>query len=183
MQHLPNATIIGFSSRYSTKHLFTKPLHYLIQWFTGSKLHHMGTMYSNPIYEEAMGSTGVRKIPLGVKLGEIDDCVDVYIFKPTFKLTPKQLKEFRIDLDNQVGKQYPVLQSFLSIVTAVLCLGLLKSKPKTKKMFCSKLVFYAYQNMHPEILEGILPRTLNPEECIKTLLKAGLIKEGELLER
>jgi len=50
-------------------------------------------------------------------------------------------------------------------------------------MFCSKLVFYAWQNIYPAILKGILPRTLNPEECIKVLRKAGLIKEGEKLQR
>lgn len=182
MQYLPSATIIGFSSRYNTRHLLTKPFHYLIQIATGSKLHHVGGMCDNSLYE-AIKSTGVRKIPLQQKLDELDDCVDTIIYKPTFKLTPSKLKAFKIDFENQIGKQYPTLQAFLSIVTAVLCLGLRKSKPKTKKMFCSKLIFYAYQNLFPEILKGILPRTMNPEECIKVLLKAGLIQEGELLKR
>lgn len=182
MQYLPNATIIGFSSRYNTKHLITKPLHYLIQIFTGSRLHHMGIMCDGFLYE-AMAKTGVRKIPLTVKLDEIDDCVDVIIFKPTNRLTSSGLKEFRIDLDNQVGKKYSTKEAFLSILTAVLCLGLRNSKPKTKEQFCSKLAFYAYQNIHPEILRGILPRTLNPEECKKVLRVPNLIKEGELLKR
>lgn len=182
MKSLPDGTKIGFSSRYSTKHLLTKPLHYLIQIFTGSKLHHVGIMCDNLLYE-AMYSTGVRKIPLAVKLDEIDDCVDVIIFEPTNKLTPSQSKELKIDLENQVGKQYSTLQAFLSILTAILFLGLRKLEPKNKLQFCSKLVFKADQNIYPEILKGILPRTLNPEECKKVLRKAKLIKPGRILRR
>ncbi len=182
MQYLTNSTVVGFSSRYNTKHLITKPLHYLIQIFTGSNLHHVGIMCDGLLYE-AMASTGVRKIPLEDKLKEIDDCVDVIIFKPINRLRPSELEEFRIDLENQVGKQYPTAQAFFSILTAVLFLGLRKSKPKTKEQFCSKLVFYAFQNIFPGILKGILPRTINPEECKKVLRVANLIKEGEILKR
>ena len=182
MKRLPNATIVGFSSRYNTKHLLTKPLHYLIQIFTGSKLYHVGIMCDGLLYE-ALGSTGVRKITLKQKLKEIDDCVDVITFKPTDLVTLYKLTGLKIDINNQIGKQYPTLQAFFSTITAILFLGLRKSKPKSKKQFCSKLIVYAYQNMFPTILKGILPRTFNPEESIKTLRAAGLIHEGEILNR
>lgn len=182
MQYLSNGTIIGFSSRYNTKHLITKPIHYLIQIFTGSSLYHVGIMCDSLLYE-ATAKTGVRKVPLAVKLDEIDDCVDVIIFKPTNKFTPSQLIDFRIDLDNQVGKQYSTKEAFFSILTVALFLGLRKSNPKNKETFCSKLVFRAYQNIYLATLAGILPRTLNPEECKKTLRIPNLIKEGEILKR
>lgn len=180
--YLPSGTIVGFSAHYNTKHLLTKPLHYLIQIFTGSKLHHVGIMCDGLLYE-AMAKTGVREISLTGKLGEIDDCVDVIIFKPTYRLTPQKLIDFRIDIYNQLGKQYPKWQALLSILTAILLLDLRKSKPKSKEHFCSKLIVYAYKNIFPAILERILPRTFNPEESIKTLRAAGLIQEGEILKR
>jgi len=178
MKRLPNATRVGFSSRYNLKHLITKPLHYLIQMFTGSKLHHEGIMCDGMLYEA--GNKGVRKIPFEQKLKEIDDCIDVIIFKPTKLLTLNQLIAFRIDLESQLGKQYSATEAFFSILTGILFLT--KSEPKNKKQFCSKLVFRAYQKIH-SVLKGILPRTQNPEENTKVLRFHNLIQEGEILKR
>ena len=175
---MKSGTLIAFNSKYKTKHLLTKPLHYVIQLFTGSKFHHKGIICKDWYYE-AMGSYGVRKIRLAQKIEEIDDCVFPYFFSPKIILTKEQEDSLERDLDAQVGKQYSAWEAFLSILTAILIFD--KDEIKTKKMFCSKLVVYAMRNLYPKKLFDILPRHFNPEEAIKILREHNIIKEGVAL--
>ncbi len=180
--NLPDGTIIAFSSKFSYKkwgdwkHALKKPLHYGIQWGTQSPYHHVAIMCDGWLYE-AMASTGVRRIKLGQKLREVDDCVEVTAFKPNVAISTEILK---VDLKSQLNKKYPTLQAFGSILTKIL---FWQAKIKTKKMFCSKLVAYAYLKLFPASLKGLIPRTQNPEEVIKRLLLERLIKPGCLIKK
>lgn len=172
---MKSGTVIAFNSKYKTKHLFTKPLHYGIQLFTGSKYHHLGIVCKDWYYE-AMGSYGVRKIRFAQKIEEIDDCVIPYFFTPSTILSKEQEDFLERDLDAQIGKRYSAWEAFLSILTAIIIFD--KDDIKTKKMFCSKLVVYAMRNLYPKKLFDILPRHFNPEESIKLLRENNLIKKG-----
>lgn len=180
MKDLPSGTLLFFKSHFDYKrlgdwkHAVTKPLHYGIQGITGSEYHHVGIMCNDWFYE-AIGKYGVRKIRLEQKLKEIDNCVEVVAFEPNKEIKRHLLFKLTIDLKNQLGKKYSALQAFLSILTKIL---VWQTVIKTKLMFCSKLVAYAYRNLFSKILGHIIPRTFNPEEIKKLLLGLRLIKEG-----
>lgn len=201
--NLPDGTIIAFSSKFSYKrwgdwrHAITKPLHYGIQfacsdWFSrvvvkiglrrGKKLrstpvnfHHVGIMCDGWLYE-AMASTGVRRVKLGHKLREIDDCVEVIAFEPNETIAKESLK---LDLIAQIGKEYPTWQALGSILTKIL---FWQSEIKTALMFCSKLVAYAFRNLFA-VIKHIIPRKYNPNEIIKFLLEKKLIKSGFIIKK
>ncbi len=185
IDNLPNGTLIYFSSKFDYKrlndwkHAITKPLHYGIQWGTGSKYHHVGIMFEDWLYE-ALGKTGVRKIRLADKVNEVDNCVELTACKPSKLLTTKESKELDADLWKQLGKKYPTLQAFGSILTKIL---FWQTEVKSKTMFCSKLIIYAFLNLYPKILKGIIPRTKNPEESYKVLRKVGLIDSHIIIRK
>jgi hypothetical protein len=173
---IPNGSMVGFESKYSFKHLKTKPLHYLIQLFTGSRLHHVGIMCDGFIYEAK--NPEVSASSLQYKTQEISKHVKLHVFEPQKKFTKIQTDKLRKDLNKQLGKEYSTTEAAFSIITAILC----QKKPNNEKMFCSKLVFYAYRNLFPRKLENYLPRTMSPEEVKKVLQKEGFLKESYILK-
>ena len=185
MQNLPNGTIIGFSSTFnwkqwaSWKHSFTKPFHYGIQWFTGSDLHHVAIISDGYLWE-AMGKTGVRSLTLRERIKETDSVVSLYIYEPMAEFTKEQSINLEDDLYAQFGKKFNGIQAMFAFIFLN---RFRKKKLKNKKMFCSKLVFKAYQNIYPEFLKGLLPRSINPERCIKFLRKKRLIRSKKLLNK
>jgi hypothetical protein len=91
-------------------------------------------------------------------------------------MTRDEVKKMVIDLDGEIGKKYSALEAFNSILTAIIFFDL--GEVKTKRQFCSKLVFYAFRNLYPSKLNHILPRTLNPEELLKVLKRFNIIEES-----
>ena len=176
---MKNGSVIAFHSNFKLRHAITKPLHYLIQWGTGSKFHHVG-IYCDGYFYEAIGKDGVKKIKFKQKQDEIDACVDIHVFAPEKTLKKDEVERMVIDLDSQLGKKYSILEALGSVLTAVIFFD--RDEVKTKKQFCSKLVFYAYRNIYTNKLNHILPRTINPEELLKILKRFKLIKEiGEVI--
>ena len=169
---IESGAIITYSAKYGFRHLISKPMHYLIQIFTGSKKHHMGGI-CNGWYFEATAKNGVRKILFETKLKELSKYVSYEIHPPKRHLTKEQEESMFIDLNNQVGKKYSALEALVSIFTALLFLD--SRKVKNKKMFCSKLWVYAVKNICSKLLKDIFPREYNPEEALKLFRKIGYI--------
>ncbi|GAG80874.1 unnamed protein product, partial [marine sediment metagenome] len=116
---MKNGSVIAFHSNFKLRHAITKPLHYLIQWGTGSKFHHVG-IYCDGYFYEAIGKDGVKKIKFKQKQDEIDACVDIHVFAPEKTLTKDQVERMVIDLDSQI------------IVPAIIFLGFLATAIKFK---------------------------------------------------
>jgi hypothetical protein len=170
--NVPDGSIVAFRARFSFRHLFRKPFHYLIQIFTGSRYHHIGIMSDDFLYE-SLSSTGVVYGTLSKRYSKLSKYESFDIYEPQFKLTKEQKQLLKEDLQEQLGKKYSRLQAFLSIFTALLFWN--RDKIKTKKMFCSKLVVYAVMKRFPKKIGKVLPRDFNPEEAIKILRTANYI--------
>tara|TARA_R110000737_G_C14595333_1_gene488216 strand:+ start:709 stop:1236 length:528 start_codon:yes stop_codon:yes gene_type:complete len=173
--NIESGSIITYSAKYGFRHLVSKPMHYLIQIFTGSRKHHMGSI-CNGWYFEATKKNDVRKILFETKLKELSKYVSYEIHPPKRHLTKEQEESMFINLNNQVGKKYSALGAFLSILTAALFLS--KKKLRTEEWFCSHYsVWSVLKVIDPSSLreKNILPREYNPEEALKLFRKIGYI--------
>jgi hypothetical protein len=160
---IKNGTLIACGSRFSFKGLFTKPLHYLIQMVTGSRIEHVCMYLDGQIYQ----ITGA-----GIQIFTIENWFKEYvkeeaiIYKNEFKndFTQTQIDAMKdYWLSEFHSAKYSAIYASYSAFDKFIFLSNLNLKSVIKS-FCSKICIEAYQKAG--FFVGLNASKYSPSELI-----------------
>jgi hypothetical protein len=152
----------------------------LIKFFTKGDINHVGIVYRDKynghlLYESLweQGCVKTRLEEFVNKKKNNSKKYKIYVYHLKKPLSDFEEEVLITDLNNQLGKQYSVLQAMFSAIDHVFVdplrkLGLPIGKPRVynSKLFCSKLVTIALKKVN-RLDANIIARYQTPAEVIK----------------
>ena len=170
---MQNNSILTVSSPFRFKTLFTKPLKYVIQIFTGDNTEHIAG-YSYGFVLNTSGE-GFKRIIFDEWMNHyaINDA-EIHEYYPPIPFTKEQ-EDKMIEFDNLCVQSYGAIDAAITVLDEIKPIRklLIKLGYKPKGIVCSQQRFLAF------CYAGIFPHqddTLSPAELKKKLLKAGWTK-------
>ena len=175
--------ILAFDSVFTWKHLFTKPVKWIIKLFTGSDYNHVAYAYSyadrKQFINQAIGS--------GYESINYMNCFKkrhskIFAYEITVPINFELLHK---DTIPKIGLPYGAEEAAYSVIDRIPILNyiyrkIFKVSQNDKDLFCSQDVIFELQR------QGYLgyikdSNNINPEECIKLILKYSLCNSNKIL--
>jgi hypothetical protein len=164
-------SILTVSSPFSFKTLFTKPLKYVIQIFTGDASEHAAKYQKGFVMN--VSAKGFEKIPFDKWMERYSvNGAKIHEYILPYRLTPHQ-EELINAFDNKcLDKNYDVPAAMLSVFDEIKFIRILikRFRKKEKGIFCSQQAFSSL------VAGGIFPPQqdlVSPSELKKMLIKKG----------
>jgi hypothetical protein len=173
MVMIQDGSLITWSTKLTFSSFFKYPAKFFIQFFTKSKVEHVGIALDGYIYEATLAK-GVGKTKIEER--KIYKYSDVRVYQLCKKLVKTQANCLRADLEAVLGKKYGIRRAIYSAFDQYLP-SFLQIPNKNKKFFCSKLVYIAYRKLG--LLPYYNPNTITPQELIEICKRHNVIDQSK----
>ncbi len=172
--NIQNGDIIAFRTRFQFKKLFkwSSLKAYVIQLFTGNTYEHVGVVFDDNKYAEAMRSGGVLVKNLQGKIERnLKRDKKIVIYSPIQSFNEPKLAQY---LYKMQGRSYDILDALLSVNRA---LRKHIQQNGDGRIFCSELVARAYQEV------GLFNFRSHNISNTPSCLIEGLVKNGVVISK